>query len=218
MTHVCPSCGETAVRDDHSIGADHNLTMFKRKPDVGDLVMCANCTEIWQFDEAMDLTMPSLEMLMALSPAQNAMLDTYKDRVKTKPKQFQPVPGDRIGAIMQASLKHGKVEVLGFGVYEGDFVPPKEINPTLNQGIPNARLKLDNGQIVWGCECWWGSEAEMQGIIKDFKKVTQVDIEELRKKANEKHTKTTGQSTSKNKGWTAAAHSKRGTLRWRWSK
>lgn len=24
--------------------------------------------------------------------------------------------------------------------------------------MPNPRLGLDNGHIVYGCECWWGGE------------------------------------------------------------
>lgn len=90
--------------------------------------------------------------------------------------------GDRIGAILGSDGK--VVRWLGYGVYEGDFVPPKEIGG-FNLGFPNPRLKLDNGDVVWGCECWWGSE---KGIIEQLEKyrangytITTTSIVEARK-------------------------------------
>jgi hypothetical protein len=64
---------------------------------------------------------------------------------------------------------------LGFGQYLGDFDSPelrqhwarqarKFGHPDLARAyedaeIPvlNPRIKLDNGDIIWGYECWWGS-------------------------------------------------------------
>lgn len=95
--------------------------------------------------------------------------------------------GDRVGAVI--SVKDGKVFFLGEGVYEGEFLPPgakestpeevKEMFPELegeklavmvervnnSPFVKNPRIKLDNGDIVWGRECWWGSVA---GIKQKF--------------------------------------------------
>lgn len=76
----------------------------------------------------------------------------------------QYTPGMRVAVVQ--SIEEGKVHLYGYGVYEGDFpydeesaeVPPVGLVSILAQkaGIEtNPRLKLDNGQTVWGCECWW---------------------------------------------------------------
>lgn len=41
------------------------------------------------------------------------------------------------------------VKSFGEGVYAGDFIHP-------GLGFENPRIDLDNGDTVWGCECWWG--------------------------------------------------------------
>jgi len=61
--------------------------------------------------------------------------------------------GQRVIAIRDG--KDRTIYYFGEGVYAGDFVPPEGIGG-FNIGLPNPRLDLDNGQTVWGCECWWG--------------------------------------------------------------
>jgi hypothetical protein len=68
--------------------------------------------------------------------------------------------GDRVGAI-QSSDKD-IVKFFGYGVYVGDTIPP-------NFPILNPTINLDNGQVVYGYECWWGSEARVKEIIGDRK-------------------------------------------------
>lgn len=74
--------------------------------------------------------------------------------------------GSRVGAVQSADEK--EVRFYGYGVYEGDFVLPENcggLNFGLNFGIPNPRIKLDNGDYVYGCECWWGSEEKVKEMI-----------------------------------------------------
>ncbi len=97
--------------------------------------------------------------------------------------------GDRVGAIFGSKEK--EVEFFGFGVYEGDFPPNGAVGAvaeTLSAvapGRPNPRIKLDSGKIVWGCECWWGTEERIRLRIERWKKIgftiTEKDIEEVRK-------------------------------------
>jgi hypothetical protein len=68
-------------------------------------------------------------------------------------------PGDRIGAVIRASEEG--VLFLGYGVFEGYFMLPKNIRADGIRYV-NPRLRLDNRDIVWGCECWWGSEEKMK--------------------------------------------------------
>lgn len=82
-------------------------------------------------------------------------------------------PGQRIGAILSAT--DDTVKLLGFGVYAGDFVPPKHVGG-FNAGMPNPRLDLDNGETVWGCECWWGPEKKIKEIVAQYQNVEDVRI------------------------------------------
>jgi hypothetical protein len=84
--------------------------------------------------------------------------------------------GQRVGAI-----SHGEgdtIWIFGFGVYEGDHVPPAEAGG-FNFGHPNPRIRLDSGKHVYGCECWWGSEAKIREQVSG-KTVVEVDIDEAR--------------------------------------
>jgi hypothetical protein len=74
-------------------------------------------------------------------------------------------PGTRVGAILGGA--DGKVDFLGYGTYKGDEVPsntgPKSMTGMLAEvGCPNPKIELDNGDVVWGCECWWGPEPEVR--------------------------------------------------------
>jgi len=74
--------------------------------------------------------------------------------------------GCRVGAILSAD--DTEVRLLGFGVYEGEKPCPDL------DGLQNPCIKLDNGTIVWGYECWWGDEGMMKRWIGQ-RKVTQVE-------------------------------------------
>lgn len=87
--------------------------------------------------------------------------------------------GERVGALI--SVKKGVVQFLGYGVYEGDFNPPIEV-AGFNVNIPNPRIRLDNGDVVYGCECWWGEEEKFKKeYIDKAKKVVNVKIDEYRR-------------------------------------
>lgn len=90
-------------------------------------------------------------------------------------------PGDRVGAILTKDKR--QVQLIGFGVYDGDFIPPKEINSELNEsGAKNPRITLDNGEVVWGCESWWGREEKVKDLIRNSE-VIHVNMNEERARA-----------------------------------
>lgn len=70
----------------------------------------------------------------------------------------------RVGAIMSATKD--AVKFLGYGNYDGDFKPTVPVMgipvEELSEGLKNPRITLDNGDTVWGCQCWWGSEREVK--------------------------------------------------------
>jgi hypothetical protein len=96
---------------------------------------------------------------------------------------------ERVGAI---HAQDGEtVHFFGYGVLEGDMRPGDDDAP-LPGGLlgalvvetwrTNPRIRLDSGQYVWGCECWWGPEARVKKLLAAAEKVVDVDIDELRKK------------------------------------
>jgi hypothetical protein len=76
--------------------------------------------------------------------------------------------GSRVGAIQSAD--ETTVKFYGYGVYAGDEVPPKEVDEIASEmGLTNPKIQLDNGNVVWGCQCWWGSEERVKKMIGDRK-------------------------------------------------
>ena len=61
-------------------------------------------------------------------------------------------------------------------------VPPEDITKygLENPKLENPKLVLDNGDIVWGCECWWGSEKAVEASIARYSKIVLVDIKTCR--------------------------------------
>jgi hypothetical protein len=92
-------------------------------------------------------------------------------------------PG-RVGAIL-SSDEDGTVHFLGFGNYVGDEVPPDEggssMTGMLNEmSWTNPKIVLDNGDVVWGCECWWGPEEQVKKQLAAAPKVQEVRIADAR--------------------------------------
>lgn len=92
-------------------------------------------------------------------------------------------PGDRVFAL-QAS-DGDTVEKFGNGVYLGKESPPRDVigpfGPMWRDGVVNPKIQLDNGDIVWGCECWFGPESEEP----KWRLVKEVSVADYRKTANE---------------------------------
>lgn len=57
--------------------------------------------------------------------------------------------GDRIGAVLSANKE--TVNLLGYGIYAEDEIPPNGILHII--GAKNPKLQLDNGKMVWGYQC-----------------------------------------------------------------
>lgn len=78
------------------------------------------------------------------------------------------VKGARVGAMAEAD--DTMVRLFGYGTYEGDEVPPPGIIGPYgldmhSPGLSNPKLVMDNGSVVWGCECWWGPEEGVHKIV-----------------------------------------------------
>jgi hypothetical protein len=91
--------------------------------------------------------------------------------------------GERIGALVSAD--GDVVKFLGYGTYAGYEVPPamgsRSLTTLMNQmGVENPKLVLDNGDVVWGCECWWATEKETREEIAKYAHVEDVRIADCR--------------------------------------
>ena len=87
----------------------------------------------------------------------------------------------RVGAILSSNKE--EVHFLGYGEYVGDEVPPADTaDPESFQqllhenSIANPKIVLDNGNVVWGCQCWWGPEEKVKTNISDGRKIIEAVI------------------------------------------
>ena len=76
-------------------------------------------------------------------------------------------PGDRIGAFVSMSNTENTVQFLGWGTYEGEEVPPGLEDDVFLKSMGNPKLKLDDGRVVWGYQCWWGPEEKIKTLFGD---------------------------------------------------
>lgn len=86
--------------------------------------------------------------------------------------------GARVGAILSSG--EGSIKILGYGVRLADQIPDPALNVKLygrSVDSPNPCIRLDSGKLVFGCECWWGSEIDVRKIVEKFGDVYPVDIE-----------------------------------------
>lgn len=93
--------------------------------------------------------------------------------------------GEKVGAIL-GSNDDETIEFFGYGVYECDAIPEEAVGYLAEivreAKIESPKIKLDSGKVVYGCECWWGSEEHVKEELSKYKKVIDVDIDEVRKK------------------------------------
>lgn len=82
-------------------------------------------------------------------------------------------PGARVGAIKKADAS--TVWLYGYGTYDGDHVPPDGAG--FFPGMPNPRITLDDGSVVWGFQCWWGPEDKIKDEYKNHT-VVQVSVKD----------------------------------------
>lgn|GEM_PF-2201305 len=97
------------------------------------------------------------------------------------------VPSNRVGAMLGVDGDAKVVEFLGYGVCEGEKPVARDagglaslkwaayndskITAHLTQEekeaiLLNPMIRLDNGDIVYGCECWWGPEEGIRDQLK----------------------------------------------------
>ena len=88
----------------------------------------------------------------------------------------------RVGAMLSKSDE--KIELIGYGTLVSEEIPEGAVGVLAEMArallTPNPKIQLDSGQIVWGCECWWGEEEGVKDQVAQHKNVVNVDIDEVR--------------------------------------
>jgi hypothetical protein len=122
---------------------------------------------------------PALVALMRGEPGACASVrPAPPERQESRP---DPRPGDRVGALLKT--EPGRAWLLGFGVYDGDFPVAETAAGELaevarGEGWDNPRITLDDGRVVWGCECWWAPEAEIRAELAGCEVIAaDIDVE-----------------------------------------
>lgn len=90
--------------------------------------------------------------------------------------------GERVGAILSAD--ENAVQFLGWGTRVEDRVPTEAVGIIADllteTDTTNPCIELDSGEVVYGCECWWGPEDTIKGHFEG-REVVEVSITEVRK-------------------------------------
>ena len=91
--------------------------------------------------------------------------------------------GDRVGAYI--SNRDGAVEFLGYGVLSGFALPKEGVGYVCDSFVKEKRqdavIKLDTGETVYGCECFWSTEEAVKTVLEK-KQIVPVTVAAIRKK------------------------------------
>lgn len=71
--------------------------------------------------------------------------------------------GTRVLAIRNTD--DATVYAYGYGTYVGDEVPPTDDEDVIlffREFGGNPKIVLDNGDVVWGFQCWWGEATYLE--------------------------------------------------------
>lgn len=86
----------------------------------------------------------------------------------------KPKIGDRVGVMLSSNEERKEVKFVGYGIYAADEVPSEDAGGfgsiIREEKMFNPKLQLDDGQIVWGCESWWGHEEAVKSKLEAYQK------------------------------------------------
>ena len=89
----------------------------------------------------------------------------------------------RVLAISHTDPERGEAHIFGLGTLVGVAVPHEAVGPMASmavaEGLEVPVIKLDDGNVVYGCECWWGDMEEGEKRIAGMVRVA-VDVKEWR--------------------------------------
>lgn len=157
--------------------------------DQGSKALCVVCTLPMVFDQGKMRKLEKEELLsLPLSVKRALVVEAVKLEAMHRARHIErgteamahPI-GIRVGAMRNADKE--KVYMFGWGVYEGDFLPDEAAGfgaeMAREAGRTNPRIRLDDGTVIYGCECWWGPAVEVEASVQG-REVEMVSIAEAR--------------------------------------
>ena len=118
--------------------------------------------------------------------AQLAALQAAFDEAKAGLAKKESTMPQRVLCVSHTAA--GKVFIFGEGNYVGDTIPSEEaqgMGPMMRERKAlNPTIELDSGEVIYGCECWWGP---LDAANKKYAELERVptSITEARAKARE---------------------------------
>ncbi len=113
--------------------------------------------------------------VVELTEAIRSMCENHPDTVVVeRGVGSKPSIGSYVGAVRE--LNSHTTYLYGFGTYEGNFQVGEDDGPqpkgkaaeiVQEKGALIPRIRLDNGQVIWGCECIWGPDQEIKARMKN---------------------------------------------------
>jgi len=89
----------------------------------------------------------------------------------------------RVGAFLLKN--YDTILFLGYGELVGEEIPVEAVGWIADclkkERVKNPKIVLDDGNVVYGCECWWVAEEKMKHVIRGAPKVEKVNINNIRK-------------------------------------
>jgi len=100
--------------------------------------------------------------------------------------------GDKVFVVAWGD--NDNIYFLGFGVYEGDEVPGEDVAGMMGSLLrmreqKNPKLVLDNGDSIWGCECYWGPTDQFRSF-SNMRKIVPITVADYREEAKSKKKET----------------------------
>jgi hypothetical protein len=101
---------------------------------------------------------------------------------------YERIIGKRVTAVLSVDDKAKIINLIGRGVFAGLFVPVDALGPIAEKlretEETNPRIDLDDGNHVWGCECWWMGEKQadlwMMDLVGHGYKIKNITVEEMK--------------------------------------
>jgi len=120
------------------------------------------------------VTLMMIALFLSISEAiySRKTIKKIREQILQKERKNKMVKkGDRVGAVQKTD--GDTIYMFGYGIYRGEEIPPSGFCHDI--GIKNPKILLDDGNIIWGQECWWGAEEEIKNQEASFKNTVIVE-------------------------------------------
>lgn len=112
--------------------------------------------------------------------------------------EYDKMIGKKVLAIHAIDNTHAQAWIFGRGEFLGTFYPDSAVGALADHirevdgdDARNPKIRLDDGNIIWGCECWWmdvyRGDMWLMEMASHGYEVLDVDINDVRIRYLEDH-------------------------------